>query len=209
MRASILAFGAGLAWTVAGCCTCRCPEVLAATPPAPPSTTPSAAPPAAPTEPILPTSLGPPTAPAPPSLEAFLESGGLLDASSDRFRAAVEPLRGARVRWQLMSWGGEVTTRGYVTPSGRQPDDLGRVRFVTATLPDAHLGDIWDAGHPVLHCLARFPEEAQSTFVRSDDRREVTSRPDEVVTIEAVIWGVTGGDRPDLWLHDCAVVEAP
>jgi hypothetical protein len=186
-----------------GCCDCPriCKEALSCLPEK------KKAP-----KPILPAKLGPPTKKAPGSLDELLATEKLVNADLRQYKRAVAPYVGARVRWKLYSWGGEVTMGcGYVTPAGRQPprlgDDanLGRIRMISPSLgPGADLGTVMEAGHPVVVCLALFPEDDDDHFIRDDGMH--TSTPGmEPVEIEGTVWGATKGR--DLWLHNCQVVK--
>lgn len=202
-----------------GCATCHCPECpTTATPvstatsdPTPPESASTATVASADTleSPVLPEKLGSPTKTAPASLEDFLQIEKLVHASFDRFQEAVSTIEGARVRWNLLSWGGEITTeKGYNTPSGVQPLSIGRIRLVTATLPNADLIGIEEAGHPVVACLAQFPDDGGAVFVQSDGHRASAPASGLEFTIEAAIWGATReGGGATLWLHDCEVAE--
>lgn len=162
----------------------------------------------------LPMNLGPAAREAPSTLEALLEEHGLQSASMERFREALGPYIGAAVRWRLRSWGGEVSTDGFRTPGGRQPPSLGgqqigRIRLVSAELGSgATLIEVREAGHPVVACLAVFPGDSEGRFARSDDRPDRTPTSG-IVTIEAVLWGVTYEGGPVLWLHDCSELAPP
>jgi hypothetical protein len=90
--------------------------------------------------------LGPPAAPAPASLEAFLDAGAPARGPFSRFHAATARIAGARVRWRLWSWGGEVSDVGFDTPTGRPPATVGRIRFVSELLQGADLSGVYDAG---------------------------------------------------------------
>ena len=183
-----------------GCCHCPPPATCKpeATPP-PPSLR-------------LPTKLGPPRLSPPGSLDALLADLKTSASSFAAFRDALAPYLGGRVRWRLRSWGGELSTEGYVTPSGKQPvkaDEIqvGRIRFISPALDaDANLITVRDAGQPVVTCLSLFPTDDDPRFVRSDGRRAVAPAGG-VVTIEALIWGATREGHANVWLHDCALVE--
>lgn len=158
----------------------------------------------------LPTAMEAGEARGPASLDELLRRDGLLHASPERVGEALRPVLGSWVRWRLHSWGGEVSGRGYLTPSGVQPRmlgeiDVGRVRLVSPTLgADADLETVERAGHPVVACLALFG--TGDRFVRSDGLRLPTPKQGALVTIEARLWGVTTeGGGPTIWLHDCAV----
>lgn len=197
------------------CCHCPSPVVQACPPTGTPPARPAAAQaPAAPPAPSLrlPRKLGPARSTPPSSLEALLKALDLRDGSFAALRDALEPYIGGRVRWTLRSWGGEMSTVGYQTPSGLQPvkigaTEVGRIRLISTTLGEgANLGTVIDAGHPVVTCLALFPADDDPRLARSDDRR--VRAPDlGIVTIEGTIWGATREGRGNLWLHDCAVVD--
>jgi hypothetical protein len=181
-----------------GCCHC----------PPPPSPRTEAAPPSL----RLPTGLGSPHRSPPGSLAALLKELRTSASSFAAFRDALAPYLGGRVRWQLRSWGGDLTTKGCVTPSGKQPAEVGgtrvgRIRFISPALDaDANLVTVRDAGQPIVSCLSVFPADDDPRFVRSDGKRAVAPAGG-VVTIEATIWGVTSEGHANLWLHDCALVE--
>ena len=150
----------------------------------------------------------------PASVDELLRRGDLLHADPARVGEALRPVLGSGVRWRLHSWGGEVSGRGYLTPSGVQPEQLGeitvgRVRLISPTLgADADLEAVDRAGHPVIACLALFG--AGDRFVRSDGLRLPTPKQGASVTIEARLWGVTSEGEGEsrgavIWLHDCAV----
>ena len=87
---------APLALLAGGCCRCPKPCAVAAGPaPASGSL-------------LLPEKLGPPVRPAPASLEDWLIAERLPHSGFARFKEALGPYLGARVRWTLRSWGGEI-----------------------------------------------------------------------------------------------------
>ena len=196
-----------MALLLEGCCPCRHEARECPAGPSPASQ---------PAEPrlTLPGRLGPATQAAPASLEAWLVAQKLPGAGFERFAAAVKPLVGARVRWRLRSWGGEVTTGdGFETPSGTQPAKLGktmvgRIRLISDSLvASATLSEVYDAGHPVVACLALFPPDGEPRFVRGEAHRgDAAARG--VVMLEGTIWGTTYEGKGTLWLHECAVTPA-
>jgi hypothetical protein len=165
----------------------------------------------------------------PGSLEDLLEAHRLVKADAPAYRKAWAPYFGARIRWRLHSWGGEVISYddlpGYLTPNGRIPTKTGpwrngRIRFVSVGLgPDANLQTVWDTGHPVVSCLAKWEEgvtdmdrirwmtggrSAPSQFIRADQRVERTPKQGEDVLVEATLWGVLG-----TWEGDDTPSSAP
>jgi hypothetical protein len=161
----------------------------------------------------LPGPLGPAQQQAPDSLAALIEEHKLQRASFRAFRDALEPYIGTRVSWRLRSWGGENSSVGYDTPGGgRQPvkvkeGEVGRIRFVAPKFKlEDGLGEVLDAGHPIVTCLALFPITDDPLFIRSDSKRAPAAGHGVVVLIEATIWGaLREGGGANLWLHDCAV----
>jgi alpha-tubulin suppressor-like RCC1 family protein len=140
---------------------------------------------------------------------------GLAHAKVAAYEKAFAPLVGAKVHWQLHSWGGEVSSVGYVTPSGSQPprageSQIGRTRLISRTLgEDADLWTVMEEGWPVVVCLARYDRgQPRGQFIRDDDRVEREPVQHENVTLEGTLWGVRAegdDDLPTVWLHDCAV----
>jgi hypothetical protein len=145
------------------------------------------------------------------SLDQLLARHRLRGATARRFGAALAPHIGSVVRWRLRSWGGEVSSRGYHTPGGhdppgRGPVEHGRIRLISPSLgPGASLSTVQQAHHPVVCCLARFPDGGQARFHRSDGKRRAAPGLGEF-TIEGTIWGVLHRGGVDLWLHDCEIV---
>jgi len=225
MRSSIALGAAALMLSSGACRPLRPPVTSPAAPPAPAARAPeireALAPAAAPpsdqtaTEIVLPTQLGPPQQPAPDSLEVLMAEHGLAHAKAAVYEKAFAPLLGAKVHWQLHSWGGEVSSVGYVTPSGSEPprageSQIGRTRLISRTLgDDADLWTVIEEGWPVVVCLARHDlGQPKGQFIRDDDSVESAPLPGENVTLEGTLWGVLAegdDDSPTIWLHNCAV----
>lgn len=120
------------------------------------------------------------------------------------WRAAVEPLVGQLVEWNLLSWGGEITSRegGYETPDARH----GRVRSVVRlVVPQARdLEAVDTLGSAVVECPAiEDAEEGKMIFMRADGSPGDVDTPG-VVRVQGRIWGARGeGGLAILWLSDC------
>ena len=146
------------------------------------------------------------------SLERLMASEELAGAPIERWQRALEQHLGASVRWRLLSWGGELSSVGYRTPTGG-PRGAERVRFVSLELgPGATLVEVGEHGHPVVACLARGLDGGGRPRFARDGPGPEPEVPDGVgeVTITGRLWGVVSESGwTTLWLRSCEVLAAP